>query len=174
MYNKTKLRPLGKCKIKVRNQKLYRLEFQVVDRIPLLGRTASEAMRLIKVQYENILAIDSIVKTELCPAMKETTYDNHMTMEKTKTEFEDVFTGDGCLEGEYNIKIDNSVSPVNLLKRTSRHDGTAQRGTKGSGEKRDLYIWGKNYGLEKQHGFCDKTKWKAKDLHRPKTTESST
>lgn len=68
MYNKTRLRPLGKCKVKVRsprNNKLYRLEFQVVDqndRIPLLGRKASEAMKLIKVQYENILAIDSIVK----------------------------------------------------------------------------------------------------------------
>lgn len=33
MYNKSKLRPVGKCKVKVRNprnQKLYRLEFQVV------------------------------------------------------------------------------------------------------------------------------------------------
>lgn len=62
MYNKTRLRPLGKCKVKVRNprnNKLYRLEFQVMDqddRIPLLGREASEAMKLIKVQYENILA----------------------------------------------------------------------------------------------------------------------
>lgn len=31
---------------------------------PLLGRKASEAMKLIKVQYENILAMDSIVKKE--------------------------------------------------------------------------------------------------------------
>lgn len=47
MYNKTKLRPLGKCKVKIRkprNNKLYKLEFQVVDqddRISLLGRRAS-------------------------------------------------------------------------------------------------------------------------------------
>lgn len=40
-----------------------------------------------------------------------------MTMEKIKTEFEDVFTGDGCLEGEYIIEIDNSVPPVKLPKR---------------------------------------------------------
>lgn len=33
IYNKSKLLPVGKCKVKVRNprnQKLYRLEFQVV------------------------------------------------------------------------------------------------------------------------------------------------
>lgn len=40
-----------------------------------------------------------------------------MTMEKIKTEFEDVFTGDGCLEGEYSIEIDKSVPPVKLIKR---------------------------------------------------------
>lgn len=70
MYNKRKLRPLGKCKIKIRNprnHKQYRLEFQVVKAdgaVPLLGRRASEAMRLIQVHHENIMTIDSIVTTE--------------------------------------------------------------------------------------------------------------
>lgn len=70
MYNETRLHPLGKCRIKVRNprnQKLYRLEFEVVNencRLPLLGKKPSEAMKLIQVQYENILAIDSIVTKE--------------------------------------------------------------------------------------------------------------
>lgn len=54
MYNKTKLHPLGKCKVRnPRNQKLYRLEFVVVDKeciLPLLGRKASKAMKLIKVR----------------------------------------------------------------------------------------------------------------------------
>ncbi|KAF0036506.1 hypothetical protein F2P81_011818 [Scophthalmus maximus] len=69
-YNKSKLKPLGKCKVKLRNpgnKKLYQLEFQVVDKdctVPLLGKRASGAMKLIKVQYENIMAIDSIVTTE--------------------------------------------------------------------------------------------------------------
>lgn len=55
------------CKVKIRNprkKKLCQLEFQLVDHdsnIPLLGRKASEAMKLIKVEYENILAIDSMV-----------------------------------------------------------------------------------------------------------------
>ncbi|KAK5866505.1 hypothetical protein PBY51_020693 [Eleginops maclovinus] len=116
MYNKTKLHPLGKCKVKVRNprnHKLYRLEFVVVNedcKLPLLGRKTSEAMKLIKVQYENILAIDSIV-TEEEPSQCE------LTIKQIKKEFGDVFTGDGCLEGEYRIEIDERVEPVKLPKR---------------------------------------------------------
>lgn len=121
MYNKSRLKPLGKCKVKLRNprnDKRYRLEFQVVDqddRIPLLGRKASEAMKLIKVQYENILAIDSIV-TKQCQE-KTQEREELSSMDKIKTEFGDVFTGVGCLEGEYKIEIDKSVPPIKLPKR---------------------------------------------------------
>lgn len=116
MYNQSKVRPLGKCKVKVRNlrnHKLYRLEFQVVDNnctVPLIGKRASEAMKLIKVHYENILAIDSIVRTEN-PASSQ------WSVQQIETEYADVFTGDGCLEGEYKIEIDNTVKPVQLPKR---------------------------------------------------------
>lgn len=116
MYNKSKLHPLGKCKVKVRNprnHKLYQLEFVVVEedcKLPLLGRKASEAMKLIKVEYENILAIDSIV-------MDETTPEKELTMEQIKREYGDVFTGEGCLDGEYRIEIDKRVEPVKLPKR---------------------------------------------------------
>lgn len=70
MYNGSKVKPLGRCKVKLRNprdKKLYQLEVQVVDKgctAPLMGKRASEAMKLIKVHYENIMAIDSIVTTE--------------------------------------------------------------------------------------------------------------
>ena len=40
MYNKSKLKPLGKCKLKLRNPR-NQLEFQVVDKgdtVPLLGK----------------------------------------------------------------------------------------------------------------------------------------
>jgi len=63
MYNKSNPRPLGQCKIKLRNprnQKLYQLMFQV----PLLGKRAIEAMKLMKVHYENIMALDTIVTSE--------------------------------------------------------------------------------------------------------------
>lgn len=116
MYNETRLHPLGKCKIKVRNprnQKLYRLEFEVVNencRLPLLGKKESEAMKLIKVQYENIVAIDSIV-TEEDPVQ------SGLCVQQIKKEYSDVFTGDDCLEGQYRIEIDERVEPVKLPKR---------------------------------------------------------
>ena len=123
MYNKTKLSPLGLCKVKIRNprnNKLYRVLFQVVDLvsgIPILGRKASEDMKLIKIQYENIMAVDSIVTRELGPVMKKENCATCMTMETIETEYMDVFTGDGCMEGEYKIEIDNNVPPVKLPKR---------------------------------------------------------
>lgn len=115
MYNKSKLPPVSKCKVKVknpRNQKLCRLEFHIVGEVcktPLLGRKASEAMQLIKVQHENIFATDSIVS-------RADTRESTWTLDEIKTEFRDVFTGDGCLEGEYKIEIDSTVEPVKLPK----------------------------------------------------------
>lgn len=51
----------------------------------------SEAMKLIKVQYETILAIDSIVT-------EEDTSQCELSMEQIKEEYGDVFTDNGCLE----------------------------------------------------------------------------
>ncbi|CAI5660683.1 unnamed protein product [Oreochromis niloticus] len=116
MYNKSKIKPLGNCKVKLRNprnQKPYRLEFQVVDKdckVPLLGKRASEAMKLIKVHYENILKLDSIVTSEHPTA-------NEWNMDQIKAEYADVFTGDGCLEGELRLEVDETVKPVQLPKR---------------------------------------------------------
>ncbi|KAK5853431.1 hypothetical protein PBY51_007214 [Eleginops maclovinus] len=119
MYNKSKLKPLGRYKLKLRNprnQKLYQLEFQVVDEggpVPLLGKRASEGMQLIKVYYENIMAIDSIVTA--VPEVKTTR--GQWTMEQIQAEYADVFKGDGCLEGDYKLEIDDTVKPVQLPKR---------------------------------------------------------
>lgn len=116
MYNKSTLTPVGKCRIKLRNprnRKLYRLEFMVVDEgstVPLLGSKAVQAMSLVKVQYENILAVDSIVT-------EEKTSDSQWTKEQILKEYADTFTGDGCLEGAYKIEIDDQVEPVKLPKR---------------------------------------------------------
>ncbi|XP_034015876.1 uncharacterized protein LOC117501153 [Thalassophryne amazonica] len=115
MYNKSKLKPLGKCKLKLRNprnQKLYRLEFQLVGEGatgPLLGKRASEDMQLIKVQYEN-MAVDSIVTTS--PDTR-----GQWIMDQIKAEYADVFNGDGCVEGEYRLEIKSSVKPVQLPRR---------------------------------------------------------
>ena len=83
------------------------------SRIPLPGRKANEAMNLIKVQFENILAVDRIMKKEPSPVAKGES-GKHMTMDKINEEFEDVFTGDGYMGGEYRIEIDDRVPPVKL------------------------------------------------------------
>lgn len=67
-------------------------------------------MRLIKVHYENIYAIGSIVTSEK-PVSR------WWTMRQIEAEYADVFAGDGCLEGEYKIEIAKSVKPVQLSKR---------------------------------------------------------
>lgn len=67
-------------------------------------------MKLIKVHYENIIAIDSIVTTE-----KPTT--SQWSLQQIKTDYADVFEGDGCLEGENRIEIDDTIKPVQLPKR---------------------------------------------------------
>ncbi|XP_023815343.1 uncharacterized protein K02A2.6-like isoform X2 [Oryzias latipes] len=116
MYNKSKLCPLGKCKVKMvnpKNNKKYKVEFQVVGedcKTPLLGGSASEAMKLIQVKYDNIYALDSSVT-------KAPAEENTWLLEEIKTEFQDVFTGDGCLKGEYELEIDPTVQPVKLPKR---------------------------------------------------------
>ena len=66
-------------------------------------------MKLIKVHYENIMAIGSIVTSD-----KPTS--GQWTLGQIKAEFADVFTGDGCLEGDYKIEIDDTVRPVQLPK----------------------------------------------------------
>lgn len=162
MYNKTKLHTPGKCKIKIRNprnNKLYRLEFQVVDqedRTPLFGRRAGEGMQLIKVQYENILTIDSIMTK-----VESTSTREEMTLEKIKTEFEDIFTGDGCLEGEYKIEIDENVPPVKLPKRRVpvAMITPLKEELKNLEERGIITPKEKKYRLDKQHGLSDKTKW---------------
>lgn len=66
-------------------------------------------MNLIKVHYENILPIDSIVTIEK-PTI------NQWSLQQIKTEYADVFNADCCLEGEYRIKINKSVKPVQFQK----------------------------------------------------------
>ncbi|KAL6471864.1 hypothetical protein MHYP_G00205140 [Metynnis hypsauchen] len=116
MYNKSTLNPLGKCRIKIRNprnRKLYRLEFMVVQEsssVPSLGNKAVQAMDLVRIQRENILAIDDIVTV---------TGDDKepWDMSHIQREYYDVFEGDGCLEGTYHIEVDPSIRPVQLPKR---------------------------------------------------------
>lgn len=78
-YNKSKLKPIGKCQLKLRNphnKKLYRLKCMVVDAnsaVSLLGRRVVQDMKLVSVQSENMLVVDNV--------MNKTARENRWTMD---------------------------------------------------------------------------------------------
>lgn len=104
MYNNTTIKPLGKCHLKFTNPKnggKYKADFVVLDGPcqPILGSKASQALKLITVENENILEL-SMKKTEA------------LTREKVCSKFQDVFTGLGLLEGDYHLQLDPNAKPV--------------------------------------------------------------
>lgn len=126
-------------------------------------------MKLITVQYENIFATDSIVTNEF-PC------DSHWTLEEIKTENKIVFTGDGCLEGEYTIEIDRTVQPVKLPKRSVPVATMTPL-------KEELVDLVKRENIAPVESSTDwinsivsvtKPKGRLQDLHRPKATKQST
>lgn len=102
MYNNTTIKPLGKCNMEFMNPKnggKYKADFVVLDGPykPILGSHASQALRLIKVQKENILEVKE----------SET-----LTREKIGSAYQDVFTGLCLLEEDYHLRVDPNVKPV--------------------------------------------------------------
>ena len=62
VYNKTRVRPIGKCRLMVRNPANYKkhnFEFVIVNPglVPLLCKKTSEQMKLVKFNYEQISAV---------------------------------------------------------------------------------------------------------------------
>ena len=89
-YSKTFIRPIGQCSLTGENRgKKHRLCFQVVngDYTPLLGRVTCEEMGLI--QRVNYVNIETLMK-----------------------DYADVYSGLGCLPGEYHITVDPDIPPV--------------------------------------------------------------
>lgn len=102
MYNNTAIKPLRKCNMKFINPKnggKYKADFVVLEGPcqPILGSKASQALRLIKVQKENILEVKE----------SET-----LTREKISRAYQDIFTGLGPLEEDYHLRVDPNVKPV--------------------------------------------------------------
>ena len=138
MYNKTRIKPLGHCKIRInnpKNNKKYRVECIVVqDGVsnPLLGWKAMQQMNLVTVNMKNVM-------TEVSPQHEEqevaaTTYQEvtlnqenvllikpekqqwkteikPVSIEQLDKEFPENFTGTGKLPGQYNIEVDPNVKP---------------------------------------------------------------
>lgn len=105
MFNKTQIKPLGKSTLDLHNRKTdksYQIEFVVIQeqRTPLLGSETIQFMDLIQVRFENILSLEDNQKT--IP----------LTNEQLVTQYADVFTGTGKLQGPYYLQIDPDATPV--------------------------------------------------------------
>ena len=93
MYNKTTLKPIGKCRIIMRNPtngKKYN--------VPLLSRKAAEQMQLITINYDKFTQIHGVVQDSA----------------ELYTEYKSVFDDSsvGQLPGNVTLKIDNDAKPV--------------------------------------------------------------
>ena len=101
MYNKTEVIPTGQRILTVKNPKneeTYKVRFIVVksDCKPILGLRAVQHMQLITVNKENIAVVTTSKDDDLM-----------------KT-YQDVFTGEGRLEGDLHLVTDDTVTPVKL------------------------------------------------------------
>lgn len=108
MYNKSEVKPLGKKRFKVvnpKNNKKYSIEFHLVhgDCKSILGLRASEHLQLLTVNSQNILSVESSGAEEKSPKV-----------EDYISQYTDVFTGEGKLEGLLHLEIDKNVQPVQL------------------------------------------------------------
>ena len=97
MWNGTKLKPVGVCRIHLknpRNRKKYNVEFVVVkeNSMPLIGLSAAQQMRLVTINEHNLHRVASVALSD---------------------DFADVFDKDiGTLQGEVHLRTDDSVIPT--------------------------------------------------------------
>ena len=114
-YSGAEIRPLGKCILRVKNQKnaqTYDVQFVVVDNAAttsILGAQTSQAMSLIKVDYDNIQMIQ---ETEQ-PQGRVTWRQTMLTKEVITQKYAEVFEGElGTLPGVTHLDIDPMIQPV--------------------------------------------------------------
>ncbi|MGH0139663.1 UNVERIFIED_CONTAM: hypothetical protein FKN15_030303 [Acipenser sinensis] len=106
MYSGHQMAPKGKKTLKCHyKEKMYELEFQVIEEnAPAkLGRSACLKLGLI----QRVFKLEQTTETDIL------------------SEYEDLFTGLGCVPGVHHIQIDPEVAPVDILvwgEDTEQHD----------------------------------------------------
>ncbi|XP_028412151.1 uncharacterized protein K02A2.6-like [Dendronephthya gigantea] len=103
MYNKSTLKPVGRCRIITKNPttgKKYNVMFEVVkqDLTPLLSRRAAEQMKLITINYGNFKQVHGVA-------------DGVSTL---VSEYKSVFDNNtvGNFSGKVSLRIDGNAKPV--------------------------------------------------------------
>ncbi|XP_041362042.1 uncharacterized protein K02A2.6-like [Gigantopelta aegis] len=107
MFNKSQIKPVGKCRLRILNPKTkkeYSAEFQVVKEKcrSVLGSRTVQKMKLITVNQNNFESVHGM--ETMLPLRKK----------DIETQFTDVFTRGGKLEGELHLKVDPAVVPVQI------------------------------------------------------------
>ena len=109
MWNKTELKPEGKCRVTLcnpKNRRKYSIEFILVKRnlTPLLGAKVTQQMGLIQVHGANFEKFAATKTMDKASGPK--------TAQEIIEEYKDVFEGDlGTLEGKQHLAVDPTVLP---------------------------------------------------------------
>ena len=114
MYNQSDVKPLGKKRFKVvnpKNNKKYSIEFYLVrgECKSISGLRASEHLQLLTVNNLNIFSVESSGVEEKGPKV-----------EDYISQYTNVFTGEGKLEGLFYLEINRNVQPVQPVQLPTR------------------------------------------------------
>jgi len=106
MCNKSEVKPIGRKKIRVRNLKknnMYTVEFIIVKGQckSILGLKTCEELELLTVNRQNI----SLVTLQ-------STNTQGLSEQDKVNSYSDVFKGEGKLESQLHLELDESVQPV--------------------------------------------------------------
>ena len=110
MHNKTVVWPLGQIRLLTKwKGRKYAVLFHFVkqDLTPRLCRTTCDKMNLVKILHADVNATHD-ERIEVLPNVRS---------DPILSEFNDIFTGVECLEGNYSIQVDDDFRPVVHLPR---------------------------------------------------------
>ena len=105
MHNKSVVWPLGQIRLLTeRKGRRYGVLYHIVKHnlTPLLCRTTCEKMNLVKILDADVNATQD----------ERSDIPSNVKSDSILSEFLDVFTGVGCLEGNYSIRVDDNIPPV--------------------------------------------------------------
>lgn len=105
MHNKSVVWPLGQIRLLTeRKGRRYGVLYDIVkqDLTLLLCRTTYEKMNLVKILDADVNATQD----------KRSDVPSNVKSNPILSEFLDVYTGVGCLEGNYSIRVDDNIPPV--------------------------------------------------------------
>ena len=108
MWNKSELKPVGTCRMVVRNPKSsrkYSIEFMIVEEnlTPLLGAKVIQQMGLVEIHSKNF---EQVATAAVKPHKSK-------SAEDLVKEYDDLFTGElGTLPGKQHLEVDPSVPPT--------------------------------------------------------------